>query len=123
MNHHSTRQRVGLAIAALMNLASLPSGFASTPDGELGPPDAVLVLGSVLSLVGLVAVVIAWRGNRAALRVAAGALILGAITSLPALFVDIPLWLKLAAAVSVVLTVVAVLLMFSPTRRPVPVLD
>ena len=50
----------------------------------------VLWAGTILGVVGLVAVVIAWRsGNRAALRVAAGALIITALLSVPAFFVDV----------------------------------
>ena len=77
----------------------------------------------MLGVIGLVAAVIAWRGNRTALRVAAGALVLNALTSLPAFFVDVPAFIKLAVAGSVIVTVVTLILMFSTTRRPVPVLD
>lgn len=120
----SRRQRVGLALAALLSIGNVPSVLTPTPDGEVGPPILVLWLGTVLGVVGLVAVVIAWRsGNRAALRVAAGALIVTALTALPALFVDINATLKLLAAVSVVLTVVAIVLMFSPDQRTVSVDD
>jgi hypothetical protein len=120
----SRRQRVGLALAALLSIGNVPSVLTPTPDGEVGPPILVLWLGTVLGVVGLVAVVIAWRsGNRAALRVAAGALIVTALTALPALFVDINATLKLLAAVSVVLTVIAIVLMFSPDQRTVSVDD
>lgn len=116
MSPTSTRQKVGLVIAGLLSLGNLPN--AVTPSGDPGPPRAVLVLGSVLGLIGLVAVVIAWRtGKQAALRVAAGTLILNMLTSLPAFFVDVPAWLKLLVAVSVVVTVAAVVLMFSGVRR------
>ena len=46
---------------------------SSRPRRRGGPPFGVLVLGTVLGVIGLVAVIIAWRGNRGALRVAAGA--------------------------------------------------
>jgi hypothetical protein len=69
-------------------------------------------------------VVIAWRtGNRAAIRVAAGTLILNLLTSLPAFFVDIPAGVKALVGVSVLVTVLAVGLMFSPSRQSAPVLD
>jgi hypothetical protein len=124
MNAISTRQKVGLVLCALLNATSIPSVFAPTPDGEAGPPYAILVLSSVLGVIGLVAAVIAWRGNRAALRVAAGAIVIQALTALPAFFVDVPAWLKLAVAVNVLATVAALVLMFSTTaRRPVPVMD
>ena len=85
---------------------------------------AILVLGSVLGVIGLVAVVIAWRsGNRAAIRVAAGALIINLLASLPAFFVDVPAGIKLLVGIGVLVTVLAVALMFSPSRQSVPVMD
>lgn len=124
MSPTTTRQKVGLVLAGLLSVANIPSVFFSTPEGETGPPLAILVVGSILGVVGLVAVIIAWRsGNRAAIRVAAGALIINLLTSLPAFFVDVPAGVKLLVGVSVLLTVLAVALMFSPSRQPVPVLD
>jgi hypothetical protein len=124
MNTISGRQRAGLVIAGLISLSNLPSALTSTPDGEEGPPYAILVLGTILGVIGLVAVVIAWRsGNQAAFRVTAGALVIGALSALPAFFVDVPAWLKLIVAGLMLITVLAIVLMFSPARRPVPVLD
>ena len=124
MSPISTRQKVGLALAGVMSVINIPSVFFPAPDGDEGPPLAVLAVNSVLGIIGLVAVVIAWRsGNRAAIRVAAGTLILNAITSLPAFFVDVPAGLKAVVGVSVLVTVATVVLMFSPARRPAPVLD
>jgi hypothetical protein len=120
----STRQKVGLVLAAVMSIINIPSVFFPAPDGDEGPPLAVLAVNSVLGIIGLVAVVIAWRtGSRAAIRVAAGTLILNAITALPAFFVDVPAGLKAAVGASVLVTLLAVVLMFSPARRPAPVLD
>ncbi len=120
----TTRQKVGLGIAGLMSAASIPSVLFPTPDGETGPPIAILVLSTAVGIVGLIAVVIAWRsGSRAAIRVVAGSLIINLLTSLPAFFVDLPAGLKLLTGVSVLLTVLAVFLMFSPAPRRVPVLD
>lgn len=120
----SGRQKAGLVIAGLLSLVSVTSAFFPTPEGEEGPPYAVLVLGTILGVVGLVGVVIAWRtGNQAAFRVTAGALVINAISSLPAFFVDVPAGLKLAVAISIVVTVLGIVLMFSTARRPVAVLD
>ena len=124
MSVTSTRQKIGLVLSGLINLSNIPSAFSPTPDGETGPPYAILVLGSVLGVIGLVATVMAWRGNRAALRVAAGALVINVITALPAFFVDVPAFIKALVAFSVVLTVTALVLMFSAgVRRAVPVTD
>jgi len=124
MNTISGRQKAGLAIAGFLSLINVASAFFPTPEGEEGPPYAILVLGTILGVMGLVAVVIAWRsGNQAAFRVAAGALIINAIASLPAFFVDVPAGIKLMVAVGLVITILAIVLMFSSARRPVPVMD
>jgi hypothetical protein len=114
---------VGLVIAALYSLTNIPSALFETPEGQEGPPLAILAVGSVLGVIGLVASVWAWRGNRVALRIAAGAIILVTLTALPAFFVDVPMAIKALVAFSVLLTLVAVVLMFSTDRRPVPVTD
>ncbi len=119
----TTRQKVGLAIAGLYSLANIP-GFLGAPDpGQEGPPMAILVVGSVLGVIGLVAVVLAWRGNHVALRVAAGAIIVITLTGLPAFFVDVPMFIKALVGFSVLLTVLAVVLILSGDRRPAPISD
>ena len=120
MSMLSKPQKLGVALAGVLSLIGLPSALTPTPEGETGPPYVVLVLGSVLGLVGLVSAVLAWRGNRGALRVLAGATIISALTGVPAFFVDVPAWLKLAVAVSVLVSVAAVVLMFTPSRHPAP---
>ena len=117
------KQKVGLAICMFYGLSNIPSVLFPAPDGEEGPPVAILVVGSVLGVVALVAGILAWRGNRAALRVASGAIIVITLTGLPAFFVDVPMAIKALVGFSVVLTVVAVVLMFSGDRRPAPVTD
>ena len=108
-----TKQKVGLVLCGLYSLASLPSIFEGQPDGEEGPPMAILVIGTILGLLGLVATVMAWRGNRVALRVAAGSIILITLTGLPAFFVDVPMFIKTIVGLSIVWTVAAVV-----TRQP-----
>ena len=117
------KQKAGLIICILYGLGNIPSVFTPTPDGEEGPPMAILVIGSILGVVALVAAVLAWRGNRLAMRIAAGAIIVLTLTGLPAFFVDVPMAIKALVGFSVVLTVVAVVLMFSGDRRPAPVTD
>jgi Ca2+/Na+ antiporter len=119
-----TRNKVGLAIAGLISLTNVPSVFESQPDGEVGPPMTVLVLDTLLGVIGLVAVVVAWRtASRTALRVTAACLVIAAVTALPALFVDVPAFIKIAVAVFTVITMVALVLMFSGDRQRQPVLD
>lgn len=119
MNDLSTRQRVGVVIAGLLGAVNIPSVLSPAPDGETGPPLAVLVVDSVLGLVVLVGAIVAWRsGSRGAIRVVAGSLIIMAITALPALFVDVSAWVKVLVAGVTLLTIVSVVLMLSPSRRP-----
>jgi len=118
----TTKQKAGLVVCGLLSVANIPSALVPTPDGEVGPPLGILIIGSVLGIVGLVCAILAWRGNDVALRVAAGAIIVAALTGLPAFFVDVPMAIKALVGVSVLLTVVAVALMFS-ARRPSPVVD
>jgi hypothetical protein len=123
-NAPSTRQKVGLVLAGLLSAGNIPSVLVPTSDGQEGPPMAILAVDTLLGIVGLVAVVIAWRsGSQAAFRVAAGALIVAALTAVPAFFVDVPAGIKLLSAVFALVTILAVVLLFSPARQPVSVLD
>jgi hypothetical protein len=110
----TTKQKVGLVICALYSLGNIPSAAFSTPDGEVS---------SILGVVGLVAAIMAWRGNRVALRVAAGAIIVITLTGLPAFFVDVPMGIKALVGFSVVVTVAAIVLMFSGDRRLASITD
>jgi hypothetical protein len=118
----NTKQKVGLVICLLYSLANIPSVLFPAPDGEEGPPIAILAVSSVLGVIGVVCAVMAWRGNRVALRVAAGSIILITLTGLPAFFVDVPMVVKALVGFSVVLTVLALVLMFSG-RRPAAIAD
>jgi hypothetical protein len=116
--------KAGLVLALLLGLADMASPFQPTPDGEVGPPFAILLLGGVLGLITVVAVVVGWRtGRRGAIRIAAGARIISVITALPAFFVDVPAFLKVLVGIVVLLTVATVTMMLTPTRQPVPVTD
>jgi hypothetical protein len=119
----TTKQKVGLVLCALYSLSNIPSFLEAAPDGDEGPPMAILVVGSILGVLGLVAAIMAWRGSRVALRIAAGSMIVLTLTGLPAFFVDVPMFIKALVGFSVLLTVVTVVLMFSGDRRPAPVTD
>lgn len=124
MKTTSNRQKVGLLLAGIYSAFNIAGVLLPTPDGQDGPPMGILVVDSLLGVVGLVAVIITWRtGNRGALRVAAGAIIIMTLTALPAFFVDVPAGIKLLVGAFSLLTIVAVVLMFSPGRRTTPVLD
>jgi hypothetical protein len=114
----STKNKVGLGLAIFYAVTNIPSFLLSAPDGETGPPLGIMILSSVLGVVATVAGVVAWRkGSRPAARLTAASLIVITLTSLPAFFVDVPVAIKVLVAVSVMLTVVIVVLMFSPRRR------
>lgn len=114
----STRNKAGFVLAILLSLPNLAGPLFPTPEGEVGPPMLVLVLGSVLGVVTIGAVALAWtRGNRSAVRVAAAAIIVSAVTALPAFFApDVPAGLRVFAAVSVLVSIIAVVLMLTPAR-------
>lgn len=115
----STTQKVGLAIGILHSLDSLYwAFFPAERAGETGPPIGVVAIDVALGVVGLVACLLAWRGSRRALRVAAVALSLVALTGLPGMFVDTTMPLKALVATTLLTAVLAVVLMFSAPRRP-----
>ncbi|HKE69596.1 MAG TPA: hypothetical protein VKB55_10105 [Nocardioidaceae bacterium] len=117
----TARQKAGLVLAGVYCAANIPSAFTPTPDGDEGPPLGILIVSTVLAIVGLIAVVMAWRtANRVALRVAAGAVIVITLTGLPAFFVDVAAWVKLLVGVSTILAIVTVVLLLSPSRRSAP---
>ena len=123
-NELTTKNKIGLALAGLLGLVDTPSVLMPTPDGEVGPPLAILALGTVCGIVTLVAVFLAWtKANKGAIRIAAGARIVSMLTALPAFFVDVPAFLKILVAVAVILTLTSVVLMLSPAKRSTPVLD
>lgn len=120
----SMLNKVGLALAFVLGLADIASTFFPTPEGEVGPPIGILLLGGLLGVVTLIGVVWAFRTrSRGAVRIVAAARIVSAITALPAFFVDIPDLLRLFAGFVVILTVVVVVMMLTPARRSEPVLD
>ena len=124
MSPVTTRTSVGLVLAALLALGDVVSAFFPTPDGVVGPPLPIVVLGGLLGIATLAAVVVAWRsGRRGALWTVAGTRVLSALAALPAFFVDVPALVKLLVAVFVVLTIVSVALVLAPARRAASVTD
>ena len=114
----TARTKVGLVLAILLGLANIPFLFSPTPDGQDGPPYAVLVLSAVLGLISVVAAVIAWRsGSRTAIRVTAGTVIVNAVTTIPALFADVDAGIKVAAAITILASVASVVLILDRPAR------
>jgi hypothetical protein len=114
----STKNKVGLGLAIFYAVINIPSAAVPSPDGDAGPPMAILIVCSILGVVALASAIMAWRkGSRPAARLAAGSLIVITLTSLPAFFVDIPAGIKLLVSVGVLLTITIVVLIFSPPKR------
>ncbi len=114
----STKNKIGIGLAVFYAVVNIPSAAVPTPDGDEGPPMAILIVCSILGVVALASGIVAWRkGSRPAARLAAGSLIVITLTPLPALFVDVPAGIKALVSVGVVLTIAIVVLMFSPPKR------
>jgi hypothetical protein len=120
----TTSVRVGLALSIVLGLANLPVLFLDVDWGANVPPYALLLLNAALGLVSVVCAAIAWNsGNRLAIRINAAALIVNTIMIVPGLFFEGPVWMPVLSAVTIVLTVIAVVLMMRRTSAPVPVTD
>jgi hypothetical protein len=120
----TTKNKVGLVLAAIIGVLDLSGPFTPTPGNAddpntAGPPMAILVAGAVLGLITLIAVVYTWRtGNRVGARIVAGSRILSILGALPAFFVSgVPAGVVAFVAAAVVLTIVSVVLVLS---RPAP---
>lgn len=112
----STRQRVGLGLCVLLGLFDVV-GLALAPGaGEIGPPFPVVVFSFVMGLITLAAAVPAWRsGDRRAVLAVAVSRALSAVTAIPAFFVSgVPAAGVTIAAVGLLLTVVALVLLLAP---------
>jgi hypothetical protein len=119
--HLSRRVRTGLVLCITLGILTIPGSFIpAAGTGNGGPPVTVLVLDVLLGLIEVGGATLFWRtGNRRANRIAAGALILNAITALPAFFVDVDAWVKVLVAIVTLLTVAAVVLQLSrPQTSP-----
>lgn len=105
--------RTGLILAIALGLVNLPFLAIPTPEGESGPPLGVLILSAAIGLLSVVTAWIAWRnGNRAAVRVTAACVILNAVSTLPAFFVDVDAWIKLVSSLYVLASVLCIVLLF-----------
>jgi hypothetical protein len=105
---NSTGRRIGLSLFGLLSLGDIATIFLT--DGD-NPPYAVAAVAAVLGLVSLVLVVQALRDESRSLRLLISLRVLSAVTAIPAFFVsDVPAGAKVAAAASIVLTAVGVLL-------------
>lgn len=118
MTTYTAVNKAGFVLAVLLGLVNVAALANPTPEGEVGPPLAILVVDAVLGAGIIVAVVIGWlRSSRPAIRAATVLLILAAITALPA-FVspDVPSALVAAAGIYVLFTILTIVLMLKPRQ-------
>lgn len=111
--------RIGLGVFAVLSVLDLLLPLYT--DGE-NPPMSVALVASVIGLASLVLVLSAWRGARRAVLPLLVLRVLSALTAVPAFFVSGPPAAAIvSAAVLIVLTGVAVVLVFPAARRPASV--
>jgi hypothetical protein len=117
----SKANKIGLALAFVMGVLDIVV-IPTTPKDQPGPPMPVMILDTILGVITVVAVVIAWRSHsHGAIRITAGARILSMLTALPAFFVDgVPNPVRLLVAAFVVVTVLTVALLLSPSKAALP---
>jgi fluoride ion exporter CrcB/FEX len=108
--------RTGLVLAAVLAVGDVVAGITTISGDPVGT--SVAVVDGLLALGTLGSIPAAWRGAAWALRTVAITRLLGALTAVPAFFVDdAPAGMVLAAAVTVVVAiVVAVLVLPRGTR-------
>ena len=126
MTEITDRRRTGFILSAVVAFSNIPFAFTPTSeDGSGGPPLGVVVFGVVCAVIILG--LLRWAyvsGKAGALRIAAGLMVLVALSAVPAFFVeDVPIWAQLAAGAYIVGTVVALALLFSPSRQHAAVTD
>lgn len=100
--------RTGLVLAVLLAVGDVAAGIALVGDTT---GTAIAVFGAVMALATLGALPPAWRGTSWALRTVVATRLLGALTAVPAFFVDdVTAVLVLVAAVTVVVAIVVAVL-------------
>lgn len=105
----------GLVLLGLLSLVDA-AGLLLT-DGET-PPIAVAAIGTVLGVVSLVLVVLAWRGSRRAAIGLVALRVLSAATAVPAFTVGgVPAPVQALAAALIVLTLLGCVLVRPALRR------
>jgi heme A synthase len=129
MDQISGRRKAGYILGVIVGLLNIPGAFV--PSGQTdtgsptGPPFQILIFGVVAGVLAAALLAVAWRRrSRALTRAAAVLMILLALTAVPAFTApDVPAWIKLIAGAYVLSTLVSLVLLFSPARRPAPVLS
>ncbi|MGC9667372.1 hypothetical protein ACNTMW_12540 [Planosporangium sp. 12N6] len=105
----------GLVLAGLLALGDITTPITS--DGE-HPPLAIGLVIAALGLLTVVGIVFAWRGRRGGVTTVIVTRLLAAVTAVPAFIADgVPAAAQIAAAVGIVITLLAVVLVAPQLRR------
>jgi hypothetical protein len=112
----SALYRSGLVLLGMLSVLDLAAPLYT--DGQ-HPPMIIAIVGSVLGLVSLVLVVLAWRGRAAAAVGLSVIRVLSALAAVPAFYVGgVPGPIMAVAGSFIILTVVGVVLTLAGLRRP-----
>lgn len=115
----SLQYKIGLVLCALLGAFDVLS--VAGAGAEDAPPTPVVVLGLILGLITLVGVFLAWRGARRGFIAVVVSRVLSALSAVPAFFVeDVPGWVPVAVGIGIVVTVIALGLLFSERRQAAP---
>jgi hypothetical protein len=108
--------RAGLIVLGLLSLVSLTTPL--TTDGQ-HPPMMIALIDAGVGLIGIILVILAWRGRMAAAIALIVVRLLAALTAVPAFLVPgVPTGPMIAAGVSIGLTLVGAALVLAGLRRP-----
>jgi len=108
--------RAGLIMLGLLSLVSLASPLIT--DGQ-HPPMMIALIDAGVGLIGIILVILAWRGRTAAAIALVVVRLLAALTAVPAFLVPgVPTGAMTAAGVSIGLTGVGAALVLAGLRRP-----
>jgi hypothetical protein len=108
--------RAGLVVLGLLSLVSLASPLIT--DGQ-HPPMMIALIDAAVGLIGIILVILAWRGRLAAAIALIVVRLLSALTAVPAFLVPgVPTGPMIAAGFGIGLTVVGAALVFAGLRRP-----
>ena len=112
------RYRAGLLVLGVFSLGDLAAPLLT--DGQT-PPLSIALIGSVLGLLSVILIAVAWRGRVAAAVGAVVLRLLSALTAVPAFLVDgVPTGAQVLAGLAIALAVVGSVLVLAGIRRPVP---
>jgi hypothetical protein len=119
MGTWSKVNKVGLGLQFVYGLVNIPSILQEPGnDQEVGPPMGVLWADTILGVILVVAVIIAWRQqNRSTAWLASAANVLISLTAVPVFFIDgLPAWVEPVVIASIVWTIVSVTLTHLPNE-------